>query len=93
VGADVEIAPPAAVEVVHARRVDTTMPILTKWMERAEQRLEALGGKQDTRRERLNHVLELEHEKMVEAMQVQNDCLLKIELIESEINNLVEDNN
>ena len=73
-------------EVVHARRVDTTLPILNKWMQRAEQRLEELGGNVDTRRERLQHVLDVENAKLQHAMKEQNDCLLKIELIENELN-------
>ena len=75
-----------AEDVVHARRVDTTLPILNKWMQRAEQRLEELGGNVDTRRERLEHLLEVEHAKLQHATQEQNDCLLKIELIENELN-------
>ena len=73
-------------EIVHARRVDTTLPILNKWMQRAEQRLEELGGNVDTRRERLQHVLDVENAKLQHAMKEQNDCLLKIELIENELN-------
>ena len=81
-----EVLAGEVVDEVHARRVDTTLPILNKWMQRAEQRLEELGGNVETRRERLQHLLELEHAKFQHAMQEQNDCLLKIELIENELN-------